>query len=154
MLFRAKYFTIIECVMPANAKANQKVTFNPQTDVQTIIGDQTVVIEAIETYTKQDITNSPLTTANPTAAAGDLTRATLLLRSGTFEQLSQMPLASLRRVIPDAANYAPSVWQLMQFRDLTRIDWTKSGIILVADAVTVTKFSFLFGVYYDYLKTS
>ncbi len=149
-MFRTKYFTMVEVKMPANSQANKTYTFETQTQVQTIIGDQTVLVEAIETYNISDITNSPLTTANPVAAQADIINATLTLMFGGFEGISQIPLASLKRTIP-IATVSASVFQLMTFRDMVKIDWTKSKITLVANAPTATAFSYVFGIYYDYL---
>lgn len=152
MYFRSKYFTAIEIKMPANALANKNYPFETQSQVQTIIGDQRVLIEAIEVYSIASLTNSPLTSTNPVAAAADITKAVLTLRYGSFEGMSQMPLASLCRMIPNTgASYSPAVWQMQQFRDMMKIDWTKSYVTLVANATTVSAFSFVFGVYYDYL---
>lgn len=143
---------MIEIKMPANALANKNFSFETQSQVQTIIGDQRVIIEAIETYSIASLTNSPLTSSNPVAAAADITKAVLTLRYGSFEGTSQLPLASLCRITPNTgASYSPAVWQLPLFRDMTKIDWTKSYVTLVANATTVTAFSFVFGVYYDYL---
>lgn len=151
MNFRAKYFTCIEVKVPAGAVANKNYNFDPQSQVQTILGDQRVSIEAIENYPNGAIGFSPLTSINPVAAPGDITVAVLTLRYGSFEGTSQIPLAALTRFIPDAAAYTPAVWELPKFRDMVKIDWTKSYVTLVAAPATATAFSYLFGVYYDYL---
>lgn len=152
MYFRSKYFTTIEVKVPANALANKNFNFDTQSQVQTIIGDQRVLIEAIETFSITQLTNSPLTSSNPVAAAADITKAVLTLRFGSFEGMSQRPLASMCRGLPNTgASYSPAVFELATFRDMTKIDWTKSYVTLVANATTLTTFSFVFGVYYDYL---
>lgn len=150
-MYRGKYFSIIEIKVPANAAANKSFTFETQSQLQTIIGDQRVIIEAIEVYTDTAITHSPITSGNPVATAADIQNACLTLMFGTFEAISQMPLASLCRILPDQNTYSPAVVELALFRDMMKIDWTKSKITLLQAAPTTSAFSYLFGVYYDYL---
>jgi hypothetical protein len=154
MLYRAKYCCLAEIIVPANSKANKNFNFVFQQQLQTIMGNQTVTIEAMETYSDSHITFSPITTSNPVATAPDILNATLTLQFGTFQGVSQLPLASICRQIPyanAAAQTTPGVYQLMMFREMFKIDWTKSYITLVADAPTTTQFSYLFNMFYDYL---
>lgn len=151
MLYRAKYTTLVEIKIPAGGQPNAQYPFETQQQLQTIMGDQRVIVEGIETYSNAALTNSPLTTANPVAAPADIKNATLTLQFGTFQGIAQFPLASLCRIIPDTGNYSPAVRDLVLFREMFRIDWTKSYITLTAAAPTVTAFSYVFNVYYDYL---
>lgn len=151
--FRGKYFTLIEVKMPANSAANKSYTFEWQSQVQTILGDQRVAVEAIEVYTNLAITHSPLTTTFPVAAPADIRNTSLTLLFGTFEGISTIPLASLCRTLPDQANYSPAVEDLTLFREMQKVDWVRSKVTLVNTAPTVTEFSYLFGVWYDYLPT-
>jgi len=154
MLYRAKYTSLAEIKIPANAKANKNFNFLFQQQLQTVMGDQRVIIEAMETYSDSAIKFSPLTTSNPVATSDDILNAVLTLQFGTFQGISQLPLASLSRMIPyanAAAQTTPGVYQLMLFREMSKVDWTKSYITLVADAPTATEFSYLFNICYDYL---
>jgi len=151
MLYRAKYTSLAEIKIPANAKANKNFNFLFQQQLQTVMGDQRVIIEAMETYSEDSMAFSPLTTSNPVATNADIINAVLTLQFGTFQGISQLPLASLCRIIPNQNNYTPGVFQLFLFREMSKVDWTKSYITLVADAPTATEFSYLFNICYDYL---
>lgn len=149
--YRAKYTVLVQVPISAAAQANKTFNFEQQQQLQTIFGDQRVVVEAIETYTVAAIAKSPVNTNLPVATAADLANATLTLQFGTFQGVWQMPLVSLNRVLPDQSNYAPGVIDLMLFREMVRVDWTKSFVQLVDTAPTATPFAYLFNVYYDYL---
>lgn len=151
MLYRAKYTSLAEIKIPANAKANKNFNFLFQQQLQTVMGDQRVIIEAMETYSDASLTNSPLTSSNVVASAADIANAVLTLQYGTFQAISQLPLASLCRIIPNQNDYTPGVYQLFLFREMWKVDWTKSYITLVADAPTTTEFSYVFNMCYDYL---
>lgn len=153
-MYRIKYSTIAEIKIPANAQAGKTFAFETQQQLQTVSGDQRVIVEAIECYSDSALTKSPLTNTNVVATAADIANATLTLQFGTFQGISMLPLASLVRIIPDAANYTPGVFDLTMFREMYKIDWTKSYITLVDTAPTATVFSYVFNVCYDYLPTT
>ncbi len=153
MMYRAKYTCLAEIKIPANGQANKNFNFESQQQLQTVMGDQRVIVEAIEVYSNASLTKSPLTSTNPVAAAADIKNATLTLQFGTFQGVAQLPLASLCRVIPNPNSYTPAVFDLFLFREMYKIDWTKSYITLVDTAPTATAFSYLFNVFYDYLPT-
>lgn len=151
MLYRAKYSCLAEIQIPAAAQAGKNFQFRSQQQLQTVTGDQRVIVEAMETYSSAALTRSPLTSTLPVAAAADILNATLTLQFGTFQGIAQYPLASLCRIIPNPNSYTPAVFDLTLFRDMYKIDWTKSYITLVQNAPTVTAFAYCFNVYYDYL---
>lgn len=153
MLYRAKYTTLAEIKIPANAQSGKNFQFNTQQQLQTIIGDQRVIIEAMETYSDDSMTKSPLTNTNPVASAADIMNATLTLQFGTFQGISQFPLSSMVRIIPNQSSYTPGVFNLLMFREMYKIDWTKSYVTLTDTAPTATAFSYVFNVFYDYLST-
>jgi len=150
-MYRAKYSCLVEVLIPANGQPNKNYQFQFQYQLQTIMGDQRVIVEAMETYSDAALTKSPITTNSPVATAADIANATLTLQFGTFQGISQFPLASLNRILPDQSNYSPGVVDLTMFREMYRIDWTKSFITLVDTAPTATPFSYVFNMYYDYL---
>lgn len=151
MLYRAKYTCLAEIQIPAAAQAGKTFTFKSQQQLQTVMGDQRVIVEAMETYSSAALTRSPITSTNPVAAAADILNAVLTLQFGTFQGVAQFPLASLCRIIPNPNSYTPAVYELTLFREMYKIDWTKSYITLVNTAPTVTAFSYVFNVFYDYL---
>jgi hypothetical protein len=153
MLYRAKYTTLAEIKIPANAQSGKNFQFNTQQQLQTVLGDQRVIVEAMETYPNTAMAKSPLTNTNVVAAAADIMNATLTLQFGTFQGISQFPLASLCRIIPNPNSYSPAVFDLTMFREMFKIDWTKSYVTLTDTAPTATAFSYVFNVYYDYLPT-
>lgn len=153
MNYRAKYTCLAEIKMPANSAGNKNYSFEPQSQLQTIMGDQRVIVEALETYSDQSLTKSPLTSTNVVATAADIMNATITLQFGTFQGIAQYPLASLVRIIPNQNDYTPGVFALTMFREMFKIDWGKSYITLVDTAPTTTVFSYVFNVYYDYLPT-
>lgn len=153
MNYRAKYTCLAEIKIPANGQSGKNFNFESQQQLQTIMGDQRVVIEALETYSDVALTKSPLTNTNVVASAADIANAVLTLQFGTFQGISQMPLASLCRIIPNQNDYSPAVFDLTLFREMYKIDWTKSYITLVDTAPTATAFSYVFNVFYDYLPT-
>lgn len=152
-MFRAKYYTIIELVVPTGISAGQDINFVTQSQLQTIMGDKRVIIECIETYSNQAITHSPLSNGNVVATPAAIKNATLTLQIAGRDGFYRCPLARMNPIIPDAvtaANVVPAVWNPLYFRDLITVDWTKSRITVV-QAPAAAPFSYLFGVFYDYL---
>lgn len=150
-MYRAKYTCLAEIVIPANAQAGKTFTFKSQQQLQTVMGDQRVIVEAMETYSSSALSKSPITSTNVVAAAADIQNAVLTLQFGTFQGIAQFPLASLCRIIPNSSSYTPAVFDLVLFREMYKIDWTKSYITLVSNAPTTSTFSYVFNVFYDYL---
>lgn len=144
---RTKRYELVELQVPANTSGT-KVQFTdiPQLRTQT---NQTITIQAIETFSNQAVTTSPtgIAVATPT----QIKSAFLVLNVQGEENIFRIPLPQLNRVIPDqitAANYVPSVDQLQQFEMLQMVDWTKSYVQFATAPNNVSAFSFLFGVHY------
>jgi hypothetical protein len=140
-----KNFQLVELVIPANAGANRDFNFQSQPQLQSVMGDKTVFVKAVETFNNECLTLSPLTATNPVASAAELQIAVLTLNEAGTENKKQIPLGLLNRVW----DTAPFTWQPFIFKDVWQIDWTKSYVTLV-DAGPAQQFSFLFGVHYDY----
>lgn len=140
-----KNFQLLELVIPANAGANRDFFFQNQPQLQSVIGDKTVFVKAVETFNDECISFSPMTAGNPIATAAELQIAVLTLNEGGTENKKQIPLGAMNRIW----DTAPFTWQPFVFKDVWAIDWTKSYVTLV-DTGPGAQFSFLFGVHYDY----
>lgn len=153
-MFRTKFYTTIEIVVGAGIAAGQDVNFQTQNQLQTIMNDKRVIVECVETYANTTLTRSPLSNNNTVATAADLKNAVLTLQIAGRDGFYRCPLARLNPIIPDSlagGTYAPAAFNPLFFRDLITVDWTKSRVTLVAAPPGPTPFSYVFGVYYDYL---
>lgn len=141
-------FQLVENIVNVQ-QANAQIYFQNQPLLQSITGGQRVYIRAIETYSTNALTKSPLTSGSNVASPTDIKNAVLVLSVLGTESLRMIPLSDLNRTWADAANYTPFVIQPFCLVDMWGIDWTKSYVITVAAAASVP-FSYLFGVHYEY----
>jgi hypothetical protein len=150
-MFRTKRFQLVELIVTATIVGNnQNVYFQNQPQLQSVLGDRTIYIKKIETYTNKALALSPLTSGNGVATPADIINGVLTLCVKGEEQLRQIPLADLNRVFADTgAAFAPFVWEGFYVKNLYEVDWTKSYVTLVATPAAAP-FSYLFGVHYDY----
>lgn len=137
-------YQLVELQIPATAAAGQRVYFQDQAQLRSQVG-QNIYIQSIETFGTNAGALSWLSN-NPLAGAVELQNAMLVLNIDGREDINGIPLAVLNRVIPDAAAYIPSVYDLFLFNDLLKVDWTKSYIQLTAG--TGAAYAYLFGVRY------
>lgn len=150
-MFRTKRFQLVELIIAATvAGNNQQVYFQNQPQLQSVLGDRTIYIKAIQTYSDQALALSPLTSGSAVATAGDIANGVLTLCVKGEESLRQIPLADLNRIFSDTgAAFAPYNWEPFYLKNLFEVDWTKSYVTLVATPAAAP-FSYLFGVHYDY----
>lgn len=148
-MFRTTRFSLVEIIIPATVTGtNANTYFAQQPQLQTIAGNYEVVIQAIETYTNDDIDLSPITSGVPVATPAALQNAVVTFAALADDQYKFIPLASLHR-IQSAAAPAPFSHTLFLLDDPIRIDWTKSYIQTLAIPAG-TPFAYLFGVHYFY----
>lgn len=141
---------MVELIIGTNITGNnQQVYFQQQPQLQSTTGNQTVYVKAIETFSVQALTNSPLTTNNPTANEAAIANGVLVLNIAGTLKFQFIPLAILNRVIQSPGAACPGVFDLFQLRNVYEIDWTKSYVQLV-QAPVGAPFSYLFGVHYSY----
>lgn len=141
---------MVELIIPATATGpNLQTYFQQQPQLQSTSGNQTVYIKAIETFSDQALTTSPITSASPVATPAALQNAMLVLNIAGTLKFQFIPLAIMNRVIQSPAAACPGVFDLFQFRRTWEVDWTKSYVQTLA-APTAPPFSYLFGVHYSY----
>jgi hypothetical protein len=150
MTIKTPRFQLVELIIPATVVGNNNFNyFQQQPQLQSVIGNQTVYVKAIETFSVQAIPTSPITTGSPVASEVNLANGVLVLNiAGTLE-FQNIPLAILNRVIQSPGAACPGVFDLFQLRNCYQVDWTKSYVTTVA-APTNPPFSYLFGVHYSY----
>jgi len=149
--YKAKRFQLVELQIPVTvASAGQKVYFQDQPQLRTLKNSSTVFIQKIETYAAESVPFSPLS-ANPVAPAAAIKNAVIVLNVEGTEAFQYIPLARLNVIYPGAATGSPFTNQELYFKDLKDTDWSKSYIQFAA-APAGTPFSYLFGVYYDYVN--
>lgn len=151
MYFEAKRFQLVELVVgTAVTGAQSKVNFQNQPQLQSISGTRQVFVEAIETYTNEDLATSPLTNGSAVATPAQLQNAVITLSVDTNLNFDSIPLASLHRINrSNAGTSAPHVRDLFMVNQIWQIDWTKSFVTMPA-APAGQPYSYLFGVYYRY----
>lgn len=137
-------YQLVELQVSAAATAGQRIFFQDQPQLRSQSGTM-VFIESIETFADTALSASPLG-SRVVAAPADIQAGVLVLNVAGYEDLQFIPLAALNRVIPNAASYAPAVWNLFETNDLYKVDWTKSYVQLVA--APSGDISYLFGVRY------
>lgn len=143
-------FQIVELIIPATVTGfNQFTYFQQQPQLQSTTGNQTVYIKAIETFSIQALTTSPVTAASPVASEANIANGVLTLNIKGTLKFQSIPLAILNRVIQSPGAACPSVYDLFQLKNIFEVDWTKSYVQTVA-APTGAPFSYLFGVHYSY----
>lgn len=141
---------MVELIIPATVTGfNQATYFNQQPQLQSTSANQTVYVKAIETFSVQALTTSPLTSGSPVASEVNIQNGVLVLNIAGTLKFQNIPLAILNRVIQSPGAACPSVFDLFQLRNIWEIDWTKSYVTTVA-APTNPPFSYLFGVHYSY----
>ena len=146
MMFKTKKFTLIEVFVAASVTgANSRVYIQNQPQLQTIANDRTIFIKAIEAFSVEQITKSPLTSGNSVANAAAMKNATLTVVSKGTEDLQQIPLALLCRNLGSTA--VPHVWEPFLLDNLFQVDWSKSYVQMVE--APSGPFSYLFGIHYS-----
>jgi len=147
-MLRTAKFTLVEVVIAATVTApNSRIYIGNQPQLQTIDSQQTIFIKALETYSNEQLTKSPLTTLANVATPAAIKNATLTIVVKGTEELQFIPLADMVRNIAGNGT-APAVWQPFLLDNLYNIDWSKS-FIQVNEAPAATPFSYLIGVHYD-----
>jgi hypothetical protein len=150
MLFKSKYFQIVDLPIPATViSGNVDTNFQQQPQLQSITGDKRIFVKAIEAYTSADLLKSPLSN-NPVASGVDLTNAVLTLRCKGTDLIKQIPLARLRPL----TSGTPSNFFQWLLKDQYEIDWVNSRVTTLVtpgtSGTTTPIFSYVFGVHYDY----
>lgn len=149
--YKAKRFQLVEVNIPASViSAGQKVYFQDQPQLRTMKDAATVYIQKLETYAAESIPASPLSSA-AVATAAQIRNAVLVLNVAGVEAFQYVPLARLNTIYPGAATGSPYTNQEFYCKDLKDVDWSKSYIQFAA-APAGTPYSYLFGVYYDYVS--
>src|SRR5258708_31365626 len=145
MTIKAPLYQLVELIIPASVSTgNQSTYFQQQPQLQSTTGNQTVYIKAIETYSVQALTTSPITASSPVSSEANLANAVLTLNiAGTLE-FQMMPLAILNRIIQSPGAACPGVYDLFQLRNCFTEDWTTSYVTTVGIPIGAP-FSYLFG---------
>jgi hypothetical protein len=153
MGFKASKFQLVELIVPATAGANGPIYFQNQPQLQSVLGDKRVYVDAIEAYGQNQIASSPLTSGSPTPTNAQILNASLVLNvAGTLE-FQLIPLSVLVRLYVDGnAVTNAHADQLFEFEELYQVDWTKSYVQLIA--APGAQVSYLFGVYYHWTDTN
>ena len=150
MTIKTPMFQLVELIIPATVTGfNQFTYFQQQPQLQSTSANQTVYVKAIETYSVQALTTSPLTSGSPVASEANIANGVLVLNIAGTLKFQNIPLADLNRIIQSPGAACPGVYDLFQFRNLWEIDWTKSYVTTVAAPIN-PPFSYLFGVHYGY----
>lgn len=150
MYFKCRKYQLVENIIPATAASAGRFFFTDQPQLRSQT-DQVVYIDAIETFSAQACTTSPLSNA-AVAPVAAIRNAFLVLNVGGYEDLQYIPLAALNRVHADTgAVFAPFVRDLFGLDSLIKVDWSKSYVQLPA-APAAPPFAYLFGVYYRIFK--
>lgn len=150
MTIKTPKFQIVELIIPATVTTgNQNTYFQQQPQLQSTTGNQTIYIKAIETFSVQALTTSPVTASSPVASEANIANGVLVINvAGTLE-FQMIPLAILNRIIQSPGAACPGVYDLFQCRNLFKVDWTKSYVTTVGVPIA-PPFSYLFGVHYSY----
>jgi hypothetical protein len=144
-----KNFQLVELVVNA-VGINLQVYFQQQPQLQSTLGQQMVYIKAIETFSNAALPVSPITTGNAVATPADIVNTTLTIVESGTENKKMIPLAKLNLTFASAPAFVPFPSELLCFKNLYTVDWTKCYVTMVTASVTPLPFSYLFGVYYDY----
>ena len=141
---------MVELIIPATVTGFGQFTyFQQQPQLQSTTGNQTVYVKAIETFSVQALTTSPVTANSPVASEANIANAVLVLNIAGTLKFQNIPLAIMNRVIQSPGAACPGVYDLFQLRNIWEIDWTKSYVTTVAPPIAAP-FSYLFGVHYSY----
>ncbi len=141
---------MVELIIPATVVGfNQFTYFQQQPQLQSTSANQTVYIKAIETFSVQALTTSPLTGGSPVASEANIANGVLVLNIAGTLKFQNIPLAILNRIIQSPGAACPGVFDLFQLRNVWEVDWTKSYVTTV-NAPVGAPFSYLFGVHYSY----
>lgn len=140
-------FQIIEIPVPAagvGLLGRIKIEDQPQLRTQS---DQTVVIQAIQTY---DIITNPLSpTGKPLPSVAQLSNAYLVLNIFGYENLQSIPMNVMNNTISsDTSVQRFYTDRLFRINEQFRVDWTKSYILTTAAIASPANVSFLLGVHY------
>lgn len=125
----------------------QQIYFQQQPQLQTVTGDKIVYVDAIETFTADSLALSPFTGA-VVAGAAALANATLSLSIAGDYGFLNVPLVCLAKTLAPGS-FAQFQVQPFEFRNISKVDWTKSYISLAA-APVAPPFSYMFGVSYHF----
>ncbi len=143
-------FQLVELIIPATATGfNQFTYFQQQPQLQSTDQNQTVYIKAIETFSVQALTTSPITSGSPVASEANIQNGVLVLNIAGTLKFQNIPLAILNRVVQSPGAACPSVYDLFQLKNIYKVDWTKSYVTTVGAPLN-PPFSYLFGVHYSY----
>lgn len=140
-------FQQVEVIVPSAGVGVQgriKIEDQPQLRTQS---DQTVVIQALETY---DIISQPLSpTGRPLPSVAQLSNAYLVLNIFGYENLQYIPMNSLNNIqSTDTSVQRFFTNRLFRVNEQFRVDWTKSYILSTAAIASPANVSFLIGVHY------
>jgi hypothetical protein len=150
MTIKTPMFQMVELIIPVTvAGFNQFTYFNQQPQLQSTTSNQTVYVKAIEVFSIQALTTSPLTAGSPVANEAAIANGVLVLNIAGTLKFQNIPLAILNRVTQSPGAACPAVYDLFQLRQTWQVDWTKSYVTTVAAPVGAP-FSYLFGVHYGY----
>lgn len=143
-------FQLVELIISANVTGfNQFTYFQQQPQLQSTDQNQTVYIKAIETFSVQAMTTSPITSGSSVASEANIQNGVLVLNIAGTLKFQNIPLAILNRVIQSPGAACPGVFDLFQLKNTYKVDWTKSYVCTVGPAIA-PPFSYLFGVHYSY----
>jgi hypothetical protein len=146
MTIKTPMFQMVELIIPATITGMNAFTyFQQQPQLQSMTNNQTVYVRAIETFSVDTLTTSPLTTGSPVATNANIQNATLVLNIAGTLKFQNIPLGILNRNI--LSN--PAVFDLFQLKNIFEVDWTKSYVTTVGVPIDAP-FSYLFGVHYSY----
>lgn len=150
MTIKTPLFQIVELIIPVTVTgSNQFTYFQQQPQLQSTSANQTVFVKALETFSVQALTTSPITTSSPVASEVNIANGVLVLNIAGTLKFQMIPLAILNRVIQSPGAACPGVYDLFQLRKTWEVDWTKSYVTTVAPPIN-PPFSYLFGVHYSY----
>jgi hypothetical protein len=150
MTIKTPMFQLVELIIPATVVGfNQFTYFQQQPQLQSTDQNQTVYIKAIETFSVQAVSTSPLTAGSPVASEPNIANGVLVLNIAGTLKFQNIPLSILNRVIQSPGAACPGVFDLFQLKNIYKVDWTKSYVTTV-NVPIAAPFSYLFGVHYSY----
>lgn len=140
-------FQLVEIIVPAAGAGTLgriKIEDQPQLRTQS---DQTVVIQAIQTY---DIITQPLSpTGRPLPTVAQLAGCYLVLNIFGYENLQYIPMNQLNNIAStDTSVQRFFCERLFRINEQFRVDWTKSYILTTAAISSPANLSFVLGVHY------
>ena len=152
-MFKSRYFQLVELAINASTGGMQDTYFQQQPQLQSITGDKQIYVKAIESYSNNDLIQSPFTAGNPVATLTDLSNALLTLRVKGTDLIKQIPVARLN---PGSGKNGQSTaeFNLWLLQNQYEIDWTTSRVTTIlalgSGGTTAAPLSYFFGVHYSY----